>query len=330
MNILIQNENYKILESLSIDIIKTLTGDYSKTDLNNELSNLIYNKIIIDITAIRNYYDSSSVLDVLSIFDPDKVIILLNNSELVNSQLYINTLVKNGYYNFTRNSAGIVYLIDNPNSLNDVQKYLDINNERTNYNKQNEPIFQEEEKKVVSNQMIIGIENLTEHAGATTLMYLMVNQLRFNYSVKGIEMFKQDSVYFRDKDLTICMSEIDLKNKLKTYANIEAIIVDLNGMDSSVCNEVLYLVEPGIIRLNKMVMKDPNIYDKLMGKKVVINRSSIKTEDISDFEYETKLKIFHNLPNVNDRNNKNQVIDNLLVKLGFKKQQESGFLSMFK
>ena len=42
--------------------------------------------------------------------DPSRVILLLNNDIAVNSQLYMSALVKNGFYNFTRNFEGIKFL----------------------------------------------------------------------------------------------------------------------------------------------------------------------------------------------------------------------------
>ena len=88
MNIVINNQNYRITDSLNVEIIKTLSGEFSLYEIEQELVNFIYNKIIIDITAIRNYYDINSVISFLSGFESSKVIILLNDSEVTNSNSF--------------------------------------------------------------------------------------------------------------------------------------------------------------------------------------------------------------------------------------------------
>lgn len=332
MNIVVKNQNYKITDSLNIEVIKTLSGEFSLNEIRKELINFYYNKIIIDITAIKNHYDINSVLEFLREFEPSKVIILLNDSKVINSNSFLGILVENGYYNFTRNAAGINYLIDNPNQYEDVKKYVNqsssINVLNPSYRVDNyveeSKIFNENNtafNKKNKNQKIIGVQNITDHAGATTLAYMLVKQLKLNYSVKGIEMNKQDFVYFRDSDLTLCTSIDDLKLKFKEYTNIDIIVIDLNGFEAyDYCDEILYLVDPGLIKLNKLIKKDNNIYLKVKNGKVILNRSAIKDEEILTIEFETKFKIFYNMPNFNDRKERIQIIDILLYKLGFHKQ----------
>ena len=122
MNLLISNENYKITDALNVEIIKTIKGEFTPEEIQTEIINFYFNKVIIDITAIKNYYNINSVLLFLNLFTSENIILLLNESEVVNS--YLNILVENGYYNFTRNAAGINYLLTNPNSYEDVKKYL--------------------------------------------------------------------------------------------------------------------------------------------------------------------------------------------------------------
>ena len=162
---------------------------------------------------------------------------------------------------------------------------------------------------------------MTEHAGATSFAYMMIKHLKLNYTVKGIEMNKQDFIYFKDSDLVLCTRLDELKLKLKEFSKIDVVIIDLNNFDAEeVCDEIIYLVDPGIVRLNKLIKSDNNIYLKVSNGKVILNRSSIKEEEISNFEYETKFKIFYNMPNFNDRRERLQVVDKFLYKLGFKKQ----------
>jgi len=344
VNLLIENLNSNLLNSIDVNIIKTLNGEFTKSDLERELVNLYFNKVIIDITAIKGYVDYSFLFDFLSYFDKNKVIILLNDSELVNSNNYLSKLVKEGYYNFTRNAAGINYLIENPNELKDVEKYIVpdtfqnplfanavINNngfvEQNNNTDSDDDIFEKDSK-----QIIIGIQNLTSHAGSTTLMYMLVKQLRYNYNVQGIEMMSQDYIYFRDPDIMSITSLEDLKVRLKTFNTKEVVIVDLNDVDgTSVCDQILYLIEPGITKLSKLIKSNRDLYLLMKTGKIVLNRSTLKDEDIANFEYETKLKVFYNMPNFNERKDRIQIVDALLIKLGFKKQSTNrGMFGIFK
>ena len=53
---------------------------------------------------------------------------------------------------------------------------------------------------------------------------------------------------------------------------------------------------------------------------VLLNKSLLSKQDVFDFEYETKTKIFYNLPPLYDQENSNPSLDSLLVKLGFANQ----------
>ncbi len=347
MNIIIKNQNSKVLSELQVDVIKTLEGEFNRSEIEQEFVNLFYNKVIIDITAIRNYYDSTSLFNFLSFFEPNKVILLLNNSELVNSANYLSKLVEKGYYNFTKNASSIGYLIDHPNNLEDVKKFIvetnnnipsinneDINNNNNNNNMPNEfgsksrglfnSLFgkkNEEEKE--TEKVIIGIQNITDHAGATTLMYMMVKQLSYNYKVKGIEMNKQDGIYFRDDHLIMATSIEDLKMQINVLKDEDVIIIDLNGNNADdICTHILYLIEPGTIRLNRLFKSNRAILDKVNNGKVILNRSAIKDEEINNLEYETKMKVFFNMPNFDERKERIQVIDELLNKLKLKKSTD--------
>lgn len=333
MNIIIKNKN-RVIDNVQIEVLKTLTGEFERKDLEEKLVNLTFNKVIIDITAIKNYYDKTSLFYFLSYFDTNKVIILLDDSPLVNSPEFLTSLIDKGYYNFTRNTSGIGYLIDHPNKYEDVEKYKQetiqsaFNPLNNNINEEpNKPLKYEKNK----NQKIIGIQNLTEHSGTTTLMYLMLKQLSSNYKTRGIELMKQDSIYFRNDNISFATSLEDLKMKLSAMNDVEVVIVDLNDVDGKdICDEILFLVEPGIVKLNKLLKGGSIVYEKIQNGKVVLNRSAILQEEIATFEYETKLKVFHNIPNINDRKENIQVIDTLLVKLGFKKQAKHGLFSLFK
>ena len=126
MNVIISNKYQSLLASLNIDVIKSINGEFSVDELVQQFQSFYYNKMIIDITAIKGYEDIN-VMQSLSVnFDMSKVIILLDDSEKVNSPMYISQLISMGIYNFTNDVNTVKYLIDNPNQYKDVANYHNI------------------------------------------------------------------------------------------------------------------------------------------------------------------------------------------------------------
>lgn len=328
MNLVIANENMRVINNLNIDILKILNGVFDVHMLEKELVNFYFNKVIIDITAIKNYFITYDLFEFLDYFGKDKVILLLNDSEYCESKEFLTKIINKGYYNFTKNAQGISFLVNKSNTYDDVKKYIRDDKFTSVLNK---PV-QEEVKNTQtnqSNQKIIGIKNLSDSAGATTLMYMFVKQLSLNYKAKGIEINNHDSIYFRNENIIYCTDLLDLQTKIKEFRSMEAIIVDLDGFDcKDICTDVIYLLEPGTIRLNKFLINNKNFVNEYKDKKIVLNRSAIKEEELHNFERETGINIFYNLGNFNDRLERIKSVDGLLIKLGFEKQEiKRGFLS---
>ena len=55
----------------------------------------------------------------------------------------------------------------------------------------------------------------------------------------------------------------------------------------------------------------------LKDKKIILNQSLLSSNDIANFEYEARVKVFYNLVPLNERAKDLPELDNLLVKLGF-------------
>ena len=261
MNIIVSNKYQALLGTLNIDVLRTINGVFTPQDLINQFANIYYNKMIIDITAIQNYEDINVIRQLSLNFDMSKIIILLDDSKKVNSASYLSQLVSMGIYNFTRNVEAIKFLISNPNSYKDVARYQNLNG------------FTEEELKseeknpnLKLEQRIIGFKNVTDHAGATTLVYMLKKQLESNYKVKAIEINNNDFEYFNEPGL----ESVDFMNAsviIQNHSDYEVILVDLNDGQETLCHEIVYLIEPGIIKLNKLIRNDDRIFDKLYGKK---------------------------------------------------------------
>ncbi len=347
MNLVIVNKNINVINSLNIDIIKTLHGEFSVDDLKSELVNFYFNRVIIDITAIKNFIVSSNLFDVLNYFGKDKVILLLDDNDYCNDNKFISDLINNGFYNFTKNAQGISYLIDRSNTYDDVKKYLKTdtftsvlteNSSTTNsinhtdqsiYGVTNNNINQTEQQtnsaKSNNKQIIIGVQNLSEGAGATTLMSQMVKQLSLNYNVKGIEINGHDSLYFRNPNILYYIDYLETKlNIEKNLKDIQVIIIDLNYFEDKdhLCDDIIYLLEPGIIRLSKCINNISYFMEKIEGKKIVLNRSALQDDEINYFERQTGIKVFYNLINFDERKERLLSVDKLLIKLGFDKQEK--------
>lgn len=317
MNIVISNKYQTLLGTLNIDVFKSINGEFSVLDLVNQFSNFYYNKMIIDITALKNYEDVSVMRELSLNFDMSKIIILLDDSPKVNSSMYLSQLVSVGIYNFTRSIDAIPFLIDNPNSYKDVASYQNFN--------VNSSVFvpeKNENKQVRLEQRIIGFKNVTEHAGATTLIYMLKKQLQKSYKVKAIEINNNDFEYFNDKTLDSA-DFMSISSKIADNSECDVILIDLNDGQENICTEVIYLIEPGIIKLNKLIRNDRKIFDKLRGKKIVLNKSVLNNIDVSDFEYESGSKVFFNISCLDEKLDDNKKINEFLIALGFSRLKDN-------
>ena len=310
MNVIIANKYKDMLMSLDIEVIKSIEGVFDADEIVSNFSNFYFDRMILDITAIKDYQNIDNLQKLSINFDMNKLILLLDDSEETSSKSYLSKLISVGIYNFTRNSDGIKYLLDNPNTYRDVAHLHMVNQSEDNVIMMN------------SSKRIIGVRSLTEGAGATTLIYLMKKQLENSYNVCAIEVDKIDFVYFDDKELFRCFAD-DLPKEIMKKSEYDVILVDLNNYsDDHVCTEVLYLVEPSIVKLNKLLMKNKKIFEENKNRKVVLTKSFIQNSEINDFEYETKANVYYNLPSINDRSTNNYDVNALLAKMGFSRQYD--------
>lgn len=319
MNVVTSNENKEIIDRLDIDIIKRIDGEYELRELLSKFVNLYFNKMIVDITSIKDYKNLDVMANLAKAVDPSRVILLLNDDPEVNSSFYMSNLIKCGFYNFTRNYEGIKFLYNTPNSYDNVKHLLlsdeEAERKQVEFKETHEVIYQ-----ATGERRIIGLVNLTNHAGATSLTNMMVRQLnQAGIMAVGLEMFKQDLMFYHDPNLSACFNRQDLESKLKLYEDVSAVIIDLNefGEADKFCDEILYLIEPSYVMLTKLLKKNRNAFAEMKDKKVVLNKSFVNDQEIPDFEYESRIKVFDNIPPLNDRDKNIQNINELLEKLGF-------------
>ena len=320
MNVIISNKHQATLEMLDIDVIKSLNGEFDVDDIISQFQNFFFQRMIIDITALKNYKDIKTLQKLSISLDMDKVILLLDDSVDDGTGEFLSKLVSMGIYNFTRNVDGIMYLYNNPNSYRDVAhiQQLDINS--TDPVSVNTTVVE----NIYTGTRVIGIKNVTKQTGATTLSYMMKKQLEKHYSVVALEVNKDEFRYFRDKNM-YSVKDIELGNAIAKYNDRDVIIVDVNDsvQAESVCDDIIYLVEPSIIKLNKLMSVNPTVFKKIKGKKIILNQSILSPKDVLDFEYESGVKIYFNMPPLDERERSIHILNKFLVMLGFSKQQDN-------
>lgn len=311
MNVIVANKYQTMLANLDVDIIKTMYGEFAVDELIETFSNFFFNRMILDITAIKGYKDINTIQRLSAGLDMSKIILVLDESEESSSSAYLSKLISMGIYNFSRNVETIKYLIQNPNSYKDVAQIHQLNDLTTTVI---EKVDGSTETK------IIGIANITDHAGATTLIYMLKKQLQPNYKVLGIEIDRKDFSLFNDPNLISTTSQNFAKELMKAR-DYDIVLVDLNGTDNEdACGDILYLIEPSTIKLNKMIRRNRGIFEKLKGRKIVLNKSLLDSKDVLDFEYEAKTQVYYNIPPLDDKKDRHNILDIFLTKLGFIKQ----------
>lgn len=325
MNVIVANKYQSMLETLDIEIIKSVQGEYNVDEIISMFKNFFFQRMILDITAIKNYKDIKNLQKLSISLDMDKVILLLDDSPESSSADYLSKLISMGIYNFTKNLDGIMYLYNNPNSYRDVAQYHQLDSVSTG------PIGVDGSPSTMTNKSgyasnvtrVIGIKNVTKDSGATTLIYMMKQQLENNYSVMAVELDKHEFAYFKSKNME-SIPATNLGNFITKHSNKEVILVDLNhsaGVEN-LCTDVIYLIEPSVIKLNKLLIADRTSLSRLRGKKVILNQSLLTSKDVLDFEYESKLKIFFNMPPLDEREKHIHILNVFLVKLGFDRQSD--------
>ena len=311
MYIVIKNDNSYIINNLIINVTKTLVGDFTREDLNRELSFVNYDKAIVDITSIRNYYDDNYLYSFLDFFrSPSDVILLLNDGFVANSKHFLSKLIEKGYYNIATTDSAVNRLLQRNNTFEDVKDYM----EGYDFLKTDSIVSGiEKSDKFETDKFIIGIENGLPHAGATTLMYMLVKEISKLKNVKGVEMIKNDSAFFNDDRVISCKSKTQFENIVKTLKDVDVYVVDLNGTDvKEICNKIIYIIEPGTTKINKVIKGNRENYEKLKTVDIVLNRSNIKDEELNNFQYETRFKVVGNVPNLNERLDSNKSLDKLI------------------
>lgn len=332
MNVILSNKYTEALQGLNIDIIKSLNGEFTVEEIVATFKNFFYQRLIIDVTAIKDYKKIATLQKLSISLDMDKTILLLDESPESASPAYLSDLVSMGIYNFTKNVDGIMYLYEHPNSYRDVAQYHQFESVNAGRNLSGAGV------EVVMNtggttpitthanltrQRVIGIKNITKQSGATTFTYMLKNQLSNYYKVTAIEVDKGDFTFFKDSSL-LSASSSELERVIRQNSKQDVILIDLNNSKSAkaLCTEVIYLIEPSIIKLNRFMAISASSLKNLRNEKVILNQSLLTPKDVLDFEYESGLKIFFNMPPLDEREKSIFILNKFLSRLGFSVEVE--------
>ena len=258
----------------------------------------------VDANDVQNDFSLENVLDSMNISSNKE-----EDSSLDNGDIVLNNPVSDMFSSINVDNPFPV--LDNPN-----------NSQGNNFGDGN--IFlhhnlgigtSEEER---NNRIIIGFKNVTDHAGSTSLIYMLLKTIESVYHKKviAIEIDSDNFKYYQMPNM-FSVNSSNINNVLNAW-DAEVILVDLNGYDNlSICSDVLYLVEPSIIRLNKLMMEDSEIFIKLNGKRVILNMSLLNDNEVMAFSKEAGMPMFYNIPPLNDRI-QNNVLSELWDKLAIK------------
>ena len=314
MNVIVSNAQRNALSNLDIDVIKSISGEYEASELVEMFKNFFYNKMILDVTALKNFHNIKTFQTLAMGLDVEKIVFFLPEGSDVCTSSFLSRLISMGIYNFTTNLDGVKYLLDHPNNYKQVAKIQQMGVGSPPPNMSNDIVNTTSPSRVCR---VIGVRNVTSHAGATTLIYMLKRELKIHYgdTIIAIELNKNDFQYFNEKNM-MSVSTDQIAGLLSKYSAAPVILVDLNDCnDDSFCTDVLYLIEPSIIKLNRLMKKNRNIFNKLQQKTIILNKSLLTNKDIGDFEYEARTRVFYNMPPLDERK-RNSILDDFLARMG--------------
>ena len=313
MNVMVVNKYKELLMGLNIAVMNSMEGVFNVDEILDTFTNFYYDKMILDITAIRDYQNTDNLQKLAMNINMENVILLLDDSPESDSKTYLSKLISLGIYNFTRNAEGINYLLVHPHTYRDV---VNIHNLQDLDYGTTDNSGSGDMGMGAGKMRIIGFKNMTQHAGATTLIYMIRKMLSGIRTVGAIEVNKVDFLYFNDKELVSTISS-DLPKELMKKQMCDVVLVDLNDYDDvSICSQVYYLIEPSTIMINKMLRKNRAALEQLKNERVVLNKCVLNSEDVATFEYETKLKVFATIPPCDDRQENIDPVKNFISKMG--------------
>lgn len=124
MMVVIANKLRDNIESSALKNIehKSAVGCYEAATFVKNLKKLQFDKLLIDMTAIRDAGINESWDSFKELLEANNVFILYDDTNC--DKMILSNLVSRGFYNFSSNVDEISKLIEHPNIFADVQKYM--------------------------------------------------------------------------------------------------------------------------------------------------------------------------------------------------------------
>ena len=309
MNVIVSNKQKSLLNSLDVDVIKSINGEFSADELVGTFSNFFFNRMFLDITALKDYMDISNIQKLSMNIEMEKVILLLDNN-LMSDKAYLSKLISMGIYNFANNKESLMYLYNHPNTYKDVAHIHQLSGQLKpsggNVLGSN---------TIARTAKVIGFKNATAGAGATTLVYMLKKYLGINNYVVALEVNKNDFGFFNEPDM-YSVNQNNLDAAINKFGTSTCILVDLNTAPGLECDQVVYLMEPSTIKLNKMMLINKDIFNQIGGRKLVLNKSLLSEKDVHDFEFESHATVSFNIPPLNERDENKDILERFSKELG--------------
>ena len=110
MNVIVANQYKNELSNLDVDVIKSITGEFDADELVAMFKNFFFDKMILDITAIKNYKNLEVIQKLAMGLSAEKLILIIPDEEC-SSSAYLSSIISMGIYNFTNNVNAVKQLI---------------------------------------------------------------------------------------------------------------------------------------------------------------------------------------------------------------------------
>ncbi len=332
MNIIVTNKYKDLIYNTNIEVLKELNGVFKVREIVNSFNSIFYKKIIIDATALEDFPKESVLKELASSFDMDKLILFLPPDNPP-PRKFLSFLISINLFNFTDNSNGLLELVKKSNTFDDVKDFSKVEEEKVNIEQNNNDLFDNTD---VAGRIVLGFKSVTDNSYSTEIIYSIKRTLEEKYQKKvlAVEIDKRNFVFYTTPNM-YSINKDKVSDFLKNNLSWDVVLIDLDGDNyDNMCNDVIYLVNPSLYTINKLMINSRDAFIKLKGKKIVFVNSLLNNNDINQFAKEAAISVYYNLPPINDRIH-NQEIDKLLGKLGIveesnNKQTKRGLFDIFK
>jgi len=331
MNIIVTNKYKDLIYNTNIEILKELHGVFKVREIVNSFNSIFYKKIIVDATALDGFPKEDVLKELVASFDADKLILFLPPDNPPPKR-FLSFLVSINLFNFTDNQKGLLELIRKSNTLDEVKEFQTAEKEIVKTEQDSDNLYDNTD---APGRIVLGFISVTENAFSSEIVYSMKKTLEEKYkmSVQAVEVDSKNLAYYNIND-TISINKDRLGDYLKNNLSPNVILVDLNNGNIELCDDVIYLVNPSLYTINKLLYRNRSAFINLKGKKVVFVNSLLSSNDVNQFAKEAGISVYYNLPPINDRVYNNE-IDKLLGKLGIvedtaPKSTKRGLFDIFK